>query len=144
MVVFSIVILVFPWVASEIPKHIEGRDESRDSFSQGFEQAQIFSERNFPPTGVLLGRKGEGKNGTLHETNSSHQPGSHPKRKGSSYNHPFSGAMLVLGMVDMISNSDKKQNTLLRCPGYLVHGLVHPYISRLFVSPVNRLNKPTY
>ena len=111
MVVFSIVILVFPCVASEIPKHIEGRDESRDSFSQGFEQAQIFSERNFPPTWVLLGRKGEGTNGTLHETNSSHQPGSHPKRRGSSSNHLFSGAMLVLGMVDFQFRQKAKHPT---------------------------------
>ena len=111
MVVFSIVILVFPWVASEIPKHNEGRDESRDSFSQGFEKAQMFSERNLPPTWVLLGRNGEGKNGTLHETNSSHQPGSRPKRKGSSSNHPFSGAMLVLGMVDFQFRQKTKHPT---------------------------------
>ena len=65
MVVFSIVILVFPWVASEIPKHNAGRDESGDSFSQGFEKAQIFSETNFPPHVAFIGSTWGMKNGTV-------------------------------------------------------------------------------
>ena len=37
---------------------------------------------------------------TLPETNSSPLKIGHHKRKGSSSNHPFSGAMLALGRVD--------------------------------------------
>ncbi len=52
----------------------------------------------------------------LPETNSSHLPGNVPKRKGSSSNHQFSGAMLVSGRV----NNEEKLLQQLRWLEYSI------------------------
>ena len=52
---------------------------------------------------------------TLPETNSSHLKIGHPKRKGSSSNHPFSGAMLVFGGVNPLKKVNPINTHYIRC-----------------------------
>ena len=80
---------------------LRGPSRTPSRASRQLQSCATASGAKVPPAHDGIVEK-DGK-GTLPETNSTHLKIGHPKRKGSSSNHPFSGAMLVLGRVSLES-----------------------------------------